>query len=147
MKHVPSESLSPKEKLALSRAELLAAMGDPGGGRLDGSIDQPLPEPVRPLSARGGAAFVSRWWRRHPVSSALELLEPGLERYARRNPARLVGYGAGFGSLLVVLRPWRLLSLGAAVALVFKASNIAGEVASAIRTPAEPRVNPRGGDA
>jgi len=55
---------------------------------------------------------------------AYELLEPGLHRYARRHPQRLVAYAAATGGLLVMLRPWRLFSVSAGVALAFKAIDI-----------------------
>lgn len=60
-------SPTPKERLALSRAELLATMG------------------FRP---------------------------------------RLMGYAAGAGGLLVLLKPWRILSLSAGIALAFKAFDV-----------------------
>jgi len=78
---------------------------------------------------------MGRWWRGHPASYALALLEPGLERYARLRPGRLVAYAAGAGAALVVLRPWRLLSLGAIVALAFKATDVVGAVSAALDVP------------
>ena len=116
---------TPKAKLAQSRADLLAAMGLEPTVR---SIADPVIELPRwtPSPARPPASARRRWWRRHPARSAIELFEPGLARYARRNPHRLIGYAAGAGSLLVLLKPWRLLSLGAAVALAVRATDIAG---------------------
>lgn len=90
---------------------------------------------ARAAEDRSRANLMGRWWRGHPASYALALLEPGLERYARLRPGRLVAYAAGAGVALVILRPWRLLSLGAIVALAFKATHIAGAVSAALDAP------------
>ena len=131
-----SEALTPKAKLALSRAELLAAMRDRPARR---SKDPPsipaLPPPglAGPTIPRPGASFVSRWWRQHLASPVLDLTQPILEHYATRNPVRLMALAAGAGCAMVVLRPWRLLSLGAALALIFRGSALADAVSAAAR--------------
>ncbi|MDM0029065.1 hypothetical protein [Variovorax saccharolyticus] len=129
------ESLTPKAKLALSRAELLAAMGY---AQVDRSGESPVLQSLPPMTDRGGASLpgasvIRRWWNRHPVSAVFELLEPGLARYARRNPGRLVVYAAATGGLLVVARPWRLLPFGAVLALVLRTTDIAGALSAATR--------------
>ncbi|MDM0001193.1 hypothetical protein QTI24_21480 [Variovorax sp. J22P240] len=125
--------LTPRDKLALSRAELLAAMGYQ---QIEDTLGTPevqaLPAPRASLgSSRPG--FLSRWWRQHPASTAMELLEPGLARFAHRHPGKLITYSASVGSMLVLLRPWRLLSVGAVIALLFKASDISGALYAAFR--------------
>lgn len=134
--------LTPKEKLALSRTELLAAMGYQ---QIDGPLGtaevQALPSPHR-LSDRLG--FLARWWRRHPASTALELMVPSLARFAHRHPAKLVAYSACTGGLLVLLRPWRLLSVGAAFALLFRASDLSGALYTALRSSGREIAEPPG---
>lgn len=90
----PLVAPTPKAKLAQSRADLLAAMGlEPTERSIaDPAIELPRWTPGHP---RPTAGAMRRWWPRHPARSAIELLEPGLARYARRNPHRLVGYAAG----------------------------------------------------
>ncbi|MGJ7506307.1 hypothetical protein [Variovorax sp. GT1P44] len=134
----PIEVLSPKARLALSRAELLEAMGY---RQTSNALDDPVIQALPPAATEPGESaiarsFLGRWWRRQPARSALEFITPGLERYAQRNPGRLVTYAAGAGVVLAVLRPWRLISLGAAVTLLFKATNIADAVSAALRAPA-----------
>lgn len=136
----PVQPLTPKAKLALSRAELLAAMGY---AQVNGAHEVPVLEQVAASPGRGegallGSRVVGRWWSRHPASAAFELLEPGLARYARRNPGRLVAYAAATGAALVVLRPWRLLSFGAVLALIIRSTDIAGAVSAATRALAAP---------
>ncbi|MDM0078500.1 hypothetical protein QTH90_29115 [Variovorax sp. J2P1-59] len=133
--------LTPKDKLALSRAELLAAMGyQQIDGPLGTTEAQALPTPHRVSSDRLG--FLARWWRRHPASTALELMEPSLSRFAHRHPAKLMAYSACAGGLLVLLKPWRLLSVGAAVALLFRASDLSGAIHTALRSSGRATTEP-----
>lgn len=129
--------LTPKQKLALSRAELLEAMGyldiapshaaepqlvsarDLRGG---------MPTPSRPTTRRG---VLARWWSRHPLNSAVDLGRPFLENMAERQPGRLMAYGAGTGALLMVIKPWKLLSLATVLSLAFRTSDLTGLIAGA----------------
>lgn len=131
--------LTAKAKLALSRAELLGAMGyeelqsEPSGVSEAARVVE-LPKPASTaalsgLSDRVSDSVVGSWWRRSHFSSIVELSEPFLEDYARRHPGRLIAYGAGTGALLWVLKPWRLLSVATVVGLVFKSSNVTGMLA------------------
>lgn len=49
-----------------------------------------------------------RWWQRHPAHAFAQTARPALARCARAHPARLVLGAAAAGSVLVLLRPWRL---------------------------------------
>ncbi|MDM0108846.1 hypothetical protein QTH97_28155 [Variovorax sp. J22R24] len=128
------KALTPKDKLALSRAELLAAMGYQQVDGTVGITDVQALAPPQGWTADGRLGFLARWWRRHPASTALELVKPGLARYAHRHPAKLVAYSASAGSLLVLLKPWRLLSVGALIALLFRASDLSGALYTALRS-------------
>jgi len=85
-----STPLGAKAKLALSRAELLAAMGYHA---LDDQIGlQVAPNaPAHPQSRLGAMlddTVVGQWWRRHPLRDVVELSRPALEGYARRHPVK-----------------------------------------------------------
>lgn len=132
-------ALDAKARLAVSRAELLAAMGyeqfgegaDSGGsaaGILIPIADAGRISAAAALSRRVGRSVVGRWWRRHPVSSVAQLTRPYLEKYARKHPAKLVAYGAGTGALFYFIKPWRLLSVATVVSVVLKSSDISGIV-------------------
>lgn len=131
--------LSAKAKLALSRAELLGAMGyeeltSEASGVSEAAKVVELPKPastsaLSDLSAKVRDSAVGSWWRRSHLSSVVELSEPFLEEYARRHPGRLMAYGAGTGALLWILKPWRLLSLATVVGLVLNSSNVMGMLA------------------
>ncbi len=63
---------------------------------------------------------VRTWWHHHPVNVAMEIARPVLNQYAREHPVKLVGIAAGIGVATVLLRPWRLVSLGTVVAAALK---------------------------
>lgn len=128
-----SESLpGAREKLARSRAALLLAMGYQGDDLVHGRSMAPDVDARPSLLARLGLGVLARWWTRHPLNTAVEVSRPLLDRYAHRHPGRLVAYGAGVGGLLVILKPWRLLSLATVVTLLFKGSDIAATVTSLV---------------
>ncbi len=98
------QPLTPQQRLALSRrAPWSRSCRRPAP---DAGADElyALPAPaVRPAAydhfawssvARG---VVRRWWRRHPANAAGQLARPLLERYAREEPAKLVGARRGRG--------------------------------------------------
>ena len=129
-------TLSAKEKLALSRAQLLGAMGyeeivAEGGAGQDLAL-RATAEPRRSMLAKIGLGALGNWWTRHPLNTVVEMSRPVLESYAYRYPGRLVAYSAGVGGLLVILKPWRLLSLATVVTLLFKGSDIAATVTSLV---------------
>ncbi|MCU4117832.1 hypothetical protein [Variovorax sp. N23] len=131
--------LTPKQKLALSRAELLEAMGYFDIAPSDATAPQlvstrfPRADPVpRPTSRRG---VLARWWSRHPLNSVADLGRPFLEDMARRQPAKLMACGAGTGALLMVIKPWKLLSLATVLSLAFRTSDLTGLMAGAFARP------------
>ncbi|MDP2817294.1 MAG: hypothetical protein Q8O29_03260 [Polaromonas sp.] len=78
------------------------------------------------------------WWRSHPARLAVDVAKPMMQTYAKERPLKLLGIAAGTGIALVVLRPWRLISLtGVAIALL-KSTQLAGVVQSLILGPHEP---------
>ncbi|HET7837995.1 MAG TPA: hypothetical protein VFL43_19415 [Variovorax sp.] len=139
------QSLTPQERLAMSRRALVAQLQ---GDRHEAAPDElyALPAPAgRPAAydhfawssvARG---VVRRWWRRHPANAAGQLARPLLERYAREEPAKLVGAAAAAGALVVLVKPWRLLSITAVLAAVVKTSDVADMVTTLMQKNANPR--------
>ena len=131
-----ADQLTAREKIALSRAELMAAMGYRATyAAADMAAAQHLeatrtrtraPTLADRVGAKLGLDIVGRWWRRHPMSSVVQLSTPLLESYAAHHPGRLLAYSAGTGALLVILKPWRLLSAATVLALLFRTSDVAG---------------------
>ncbi|MDM0038100.1 hypothetical protein QTH89_16850 [Variovorax sp. J22G21] len=138
---IDRDALTPQQRLAISRRALVQ--------QLRGEAP-----PVAPERARSGAqpprprkpslfdrvawlpvarSMAERWWRRHPANAVGQLARPVLDRYARENPAKLVAVAAAAGAVIVLVRPWRLLSVGALVAAALKSSDIADMVTTVMR--------------
>jgi hypothetical protein len=136
--------LTPQQRLAISRRALFRELdyGPEEATSIPLSEDgHNAPESAPFVRQRTSDGFLSgfpvvaiarnvgeRWWRRHPANAMVQVATPMLARYARKQPAKLMAYAAGTGALLVILRPWRLLSVTALVAAVFKTSDVADMV-------------------
>ena len=94
-----------------------------------GESDVP-PEPPsgQPGSLSGWLAIarhsVRAWWEFHPVRVVGAVAEPVLAEYARNRPIKLIGIAAGLGALIVVTRPWRLVSVGGLAVAALKSSQL-----------------------
>lgn len=152
--------LTPQQRLAISRRALVRQLH---GGEDAGDERYPAPELDDDLeyahhdaSAHeprslgrgniwGGVArsVVQRWWRRHPAHAVGQLARPLLEHYARKEPAKLMAAAAASGALLVLVKPWRLLSVTAVLAAVLKTSDVADVVNTLMqKNPSSPRKDP-----
>jgi hypothetical protein len=80
----------------------------------------------------GISSAAQTWWRHHPAQMAVEMATPALRSYMRRRPFQVLALSAGVGALLVVTRPWRLISLTTLVVAVVKSSQLSGVVMSAL---------------
>ncbi|HEX7863503.1 MAG TPA: hypothetical protein VF555_01065 [Variovorax sp.] len=162
-----SSPLSPQQRLALSRRALVRQLNDDAGMPGDDELedleyahrDTPAAAPPHDGQARNprqgrasdgnnvwlavGRSVVERWWRRHPAHAAGQLARPLLEHYARKEPAKLMAAAAATGAVLVLVRPWRLLSATAVLAAVLKTSDVADIVNTLMqKTQSPPRKDP-----
>ncbi|MDP9990217.1 hypothetical protein J2W28_000403 [Variovorax boronicumulans] len=159
-------SLTPQQRLANSRRALVRQLQggearDHGRQALDGDTDDELEYAHHDASGElaherhasrrdgnsiwGGVArsVVQRWWRRHPAHAMGQLARPLLEHYARKEPAKLIAAAAATGALLVLVKPWRLLSVTAVLAAVLKTSDVADVVNTLMqKNPSSPRKDP-----
>ena len=90
------------------------------------------------MSAKISRSVIGVWWRHSSMSGAVELAEPFLKDYARKNPAKFVGYGAGTGALLWILKPWKLLSMATILTLLLKSSGSTGLIADLLGKASAP---------
>ena len=82
-------------------------------------------EAAQAAAATGGGGWFTRvqraaksYWRHHPARMGLQMAEPVLSAYARKNPLAYMGIAAAAGAIFMVARPWRLISAtGVLVAL------------------------------
>jgi len=86
--------------------------------------------------------MAERWWRRHPAHAAAQLARPLLEHYARKEPAKLMAVAAATGAVLVLVKPWRLLSVTAVLAAALKTSDVADIVNTLMQKTTPPRKDP-----
>ena len=132
---MPSTSeISPQERLAITRKAIVRHMNrDHRVGSNDESSNPYQTEQAR--DGLLGAWDTSRhavlvWWHRHPVSAVLELARPFMSDYAGSHPFKLLGFSAGIGSAIVLVKPWRMMSLGSWLVAAVKSSGLTSAVVS-----------------
>lgn len=161
MASVDRSLLTPQQRLAISRRALVRQLN--GGEEeahhplreADDDLeyahhDSPTAAHEAPAQDRGGNVWgsvarsvVQRWWRRHPAHAAGQLARPLLEHYARKEPVKLMAAAAATGAVLVLTKPWRLLSVTAVLAAVLKTSDVADIVNTLMqKTQSPPRKDP-----
>jgi len=146
---------SAKERLQASREALVAQLTRPGkparpttASRRDTAIDydgrsdefepaEPIAPPAsvreRALNIWSAAKYgVRAWWEFHPVRAVGAIAEPLVADYAERRPFRLLGIAAGVGATIVVVKPWRLVSVGGLAVAALKSSQASSFVLSLI---------------
>jgi hypothetical protein len=74
------------------------------------------------------------WWRSHPARLGVQLATPVLSGYAKRKPAQFLGIAAAVGAIVIVTRPWRLISMTGLVATLLKSSQLSSVIMSAMST-------------
>jgi hypothetical protein len=142
-----ASKLTPQQRLAYSRRALVRQIQGEEDHPPDDATHPPGPPKAAFLGnlkwsavARG---VLHRWWRRHPANAVGHLARPLLDRYAHEQPIKLVAAAAAVGALVVVVRPWRLLSITAVLAAVLKSSDVADMVTTLMqKTNATPRKDP-----
>ncbi len=72
------------------------------------------------------------WWRSHPARLGVELATPVLSGYAARKPAQFLGIAAAVGAIVMVARPWRLISVTGLIVALLKSSQLSSVVMSAM---------------
>lgn len=129
-----TNEISPQERLAVTRKAIVRHMNRdrPVDLNDDGS------NPHQTGAARDGLLgawdtalqAVLVWWHRHPASSVLELARPFMSEYAASHPFKLLGFSAGMGSAVVLVKPWRMMSLGSWLVAAVKSSGFVSALVS-----------------
>ena len=87
---------------------------------------------------------VSAWWRHHPAHLAVELATPALAGYARRKPVQFIGIAAATGAVVLLARPWKLISATGLVVALLKSSQLSGLLMSAVAMSSQSHGDRRG---
>ena len=125
-----SSELSARERLALSRQAIVRQMNH------ESAEPAPTDGAARPeIDASAstwdlGRQVVSAWWRNHPAHLALDVARPVVSSYAEGHPFQLLGISAGLGAAVVLLRPWRLMSLTGVLMAAVKSPQLSGVISS-----------------
>ncbi|MGR4870893.1 hypothetical protein ACIPRI_18745 [Variovorax sp. LARHSF232] len=132
---------SPQERLAISRRALVNQLQ---GEAAPGAAERPRASLLDGIAWAPVARGMARhWWQRHPLHAAGELARPVLERYAREQPLKLVAVAAATGALVVLAKPWRVLTATGVAATLFKTSDVAGVVTALMqRRPSARKKDP-----
>ena len=85
---------------------------------------------------------VRAWWQHHPAHLAVDIGRPFLNKYAQDKPMQLLGIAAGVGAAVVLIKPWRLVSLTGLAVAAFKSTNLSSTLLSMLPRAA-PRSNAR----
>jgi hypothetical protein len=128
--------LSAQQRLAASREAIVRDMNreDPDSDSSDHeSRDEDIIESG--IDASSGSwdlvkQVAGSWWRSHPAHLALDVANPMMQGYAREQPVKLLGIAAATGAALVLLRPWRLISLTGVGLALLKSTEVSGIVQS-----------------
>ncbi|WP_188707642.1 hypothetical protein [Polaromonas eurypsychrophila] len=139
-----STAITAQQRLAASRQAIMQDMhrDDPQMGHPSEANDESDISETGVDASSGSWELIKQvgqsWWRSHPAQLALDVAKPMMQTYAKEQPLKLLGIAAGTGIALVVLRPWRLISLtGVAIALL-KSTQLTGVVQSLILGSHEP---------
>ena len=81
---------------------------------------------------------VRAWWQHHPAQLAVDIGRPFLNKFAQDKPIQLLGIAAGVGAAVVLIKPWRLVSLTGLAVAAFKSTNVSSTLLSML-----PRAMPR----
>lgn len=72
------------------------------------------------------------WWHYHPAHTGLELATPALSAYAGKKPLQFLAIAAAVGAVVVIARPWRLISITGLLVAIVKSSQLSGVLMSAL---------------
>lgn len=132
----PGPGAGASERLDRSRLAILEYLQRRAHG--DAATD-PSRETPQPLGAHDGASpwrgvreAGRRYWAGHPARLLARLASPLLAHWGRRHPAAFLGAAATLGVLLVLARPWRLISLTGLLVAALKSPHLASLLMTAL---------------
>lgn len=133
-----STFLTPQERLATSRKAIVRHMtrdNNPKETQFGSEFDKNYKSPTTEDStwAIMKHALLS-WWHHHPVSVAFSLAKPLMGKFADEQPFKLLAVSAGLGVAVVVLKPWKLVSLGGIALAALKSSDLSSALLSMLST-------------
>ena len=142
--------VSPQQRLAVSRKAIVKYMTRDAGqsawpGRHAHKGNDQDEQFTETASGRWPTIkrAVSVWWQHHPAQLALDLAKPVLGRLADRKPLQLLGVAAATGAAVVLIRPWRLVSMTGLLLATLKSSEVSALLLSLLSRNTGSTTNPR----
>ena len=135
---------TPQERLVASRKAIVGYMtrDDQAVSRSDGQYeigDESGLTSNRPSFWPSAVARAVRtWWRHHPASLVVDVAKPVVSRYAKGHPFKVLGVAAATGAAIVLIRPWRLLSVGGILLATVKSAAVPSVLMSLFSSPDSP---------
>lgn len=131
------------DRLARTRLAIIELMQASDRGRprsKDASATDPAAQAAATHGRWAGLRAAGRdYWSNHPARMVIELAIPAVTAYAQKHPAHLVALSAAAGALLVLARPWRLLSVTGLVLAALRSPQLSSMVLSALTTSGHER--------
>lgn len=130
MPKTPSnEDLTPQERLAISRRAIVRNMTRDERERREDELEaRGLDVNAASTEGLGNWQLLKRglksWWYHHPANLAIDIAKPIVGGYARAHPYKLLAIAAAAGAASVVLKPWRLISMGGLALAAFKSADL-----------------------
>ena len=136
--HTPSAGA---QRLARSRLAILTYLqqGQAKDSPTPGAQDAAPSQAALPPWGRAREAM-RHHWQDHPARLAAGLVAPLLSHWGGRHPLAFLGIAAASGAVLVMARPWKLISVTGVLVAALKSSNL---VSLAMSTLATCRTPPR----
>ena len=144
------ENITPEQKLADSRRAIVGHMthhneGEAASNDTPGQTADGTSRGVRRSVWKALKRSALMWWRHHPAHMALEVAtgvaKPILSKYAEEKPMQLLGAAAVLGAAVVLVRPWRLVSITGLLLATVKSPGLSPALMSLI-TPEPEFTNP-----
>lgn len=127
----PSEGGSASERLACTRLAILDYLQNRQAGART-TADAPEGPRRAGSSWRGVREAGQRYWQGHPARLFTRLAAPLLAHWGRRHPLAFIGIAAAAGALLLLARPWRLLSATGLLVAALKSPHLASLAMTAL---------------
>ena len=140
-------NLTPQQRLATSRRAIVQSMNqdrrehrnDGGDKTFEDEANKHRLARQRPSGLNGLWRMVRRaasaWWQSHPAHLAMDVAHPMIEKYAQANPLKLLGLAAAVGAVVVIAKPWRLISVTGLVVAAFRSTQMSNLIASVLSSP------------
>lgn len=131
---------SPEDRLAITRNAIVRHMNrgyelDSNGGYSNSTIGEQRSDNGFMNAWNNAMHALLIWWQRHPASAVFELANPLMREYGGSHPFKLLGVSALIGSAVVMVKPWRMMSVGSWMVAAVKSSGLTSAILSLLTKP------------